>query len=99
MEQLTARAVVHDMMLVHGRSKKEIDRYIKTSLARNLSEELVRHNIDEITVQRPFYYGYDPINRGGTEYEMKVFVLSKDEYEEFKDLKEFQKRMKEFVKQ
>lgn len=94
MEQLTARAIVDDLMLSHGMSKKELDRYIKTSLSRNLSEELVKQNLDEITVQRPFYYGYDPINRGGTEYEMKVFVLTKDEYKEFQNLREMKEKVK-----
>jgi hypothetical protein len=98
MEQLVARTIVDDMMLVRPMAKKDIERYIKVNLARSLSEELVKQNLDYITVQRPFYYGYDPRNQAGTEYTMKVFVLTQDEYKEFEDLKQFRKHMQNFIK-
>jgi hypothetical protein len=98
MEQLTARTIVDDLMLVKPMAKKDIEKYVKINLARSLADELVKQNLDDITVQRPFYYGYDPRNQAGTEYTMKVFVLTQDEYKEFEDLKEFRKHMQKVIK-
>ena len=97
MEQLVVRSIVEDSMLYKGMDKKELDNIIKTKLIRSLSEQLIDKNIDTITVKRPFYYGDPLINSGGTEFEMRVFILTKEEHEEYNSLKQAKKQIRSLL--
>jgi len=91
--QFGARYILSDRELLHPRLQKDIEERVNYELALSLARELVKKKFGEITVKREYSsHKEDPyysliIPPGGTLYELECFVLSRQEYLEYKKLK------------
>ena len=90
---LHARYILSDRELMYPRNKQHIEERIHHELALSLARELVKEKLGEITVKREHSaYKEDPyysliIPSGGTLYEVDCFILSREEYREYMNLK------------
>lgn len=97
MEVLYARAFLDDHRFLNGMSVEDMIKEVKYKLSSSLAKTLVDKFIDEAIVKREMVnmYQFTPSHPlPGTEYELRAYVLTKDEYKEYQELKEFYKRMR-----
>ncbi|HLO11505.1 MAG TPA: hypothetical protein VK190_04550 [Pseudoneobacillus sp.] len=93
MLEFGARTFVDDMELRYGRSVKQLEDRLKYDLARKLSDEIINKNFQDTIITRnydPFSYhlpGELHFRQPGTEYELRVFLLTRDEATEYRKLK------------
>ena len=97
MIELVGNTAVSDMILLRGIEAEHLQERINAELAGSLARELMKNNEFRSTiVKRDDHFG-NPF-AGQTVYETRVLIMTPEEYREFKELKEFKRQMKNFIK-
>ena len=96
--QFISRYTMPDYMLHDGISKSELDRIVKRNLANSLAEALVNRDFNNMVISRkdqsPLLIHPKDME---TIYELRCFVLSKEEYKEYMELKKLQDKLRSIV--
>lgn len=95
MERLTCSMAITDYEMMHHMEKSAVDKRVKAALAQKFAKEMVEKIVDKALVKREHPPHY---SMGETVYELSCYLMSKDEYHEYQELKNFQQQMRNFIK-